>query len=38
MPDGSVVTFDANSGLYTFRFDDSAPMPAPEPWPLTPPR
>lgn len=36
MPDGSLVTFDGASGLYTFRFDATDPMPAPEPWPLKP--
>ncbi len=34
MPDGSLVTFDGNYGLYTMRFDPSRPAPAPEPWPL----
>ncbi|MGQ0535150.1 MAG: hypothetical protein ACT4PT_03660 [Methanobacteriota archaeon] len=32
--DGTMVTFDANAGLYTFRFDASRPAPAPEPWPI----
>lgn len=36
MPDGSLVTFDSNTGLYTFRFDADRPMPAPEPWPVAP--
>lgn len=34
--DGTFVTFDSNSGLYTFRFDDTNPMPAPLPWPSLP--
>lgn len=34
--DGTLVTFDSNSGVYTFRFDASRPMPAPEPWPIRP--
>lgn len=36
MPDGTLVTFDGSSGLYTFRFDASRPMPSPEPWPIEP--
>lgn len=35
-PDGSLVTFDSMSGLYTFRFDASDPAPSPEPWPVEP--
>ncbi len=34
MPDGTVVTFDGNAGLYVVDFDEDAPMPAPEPWPV----
>lgn len=37
MPDGTLVTFDSNSGLYTFRFDASRPMTPPVPWPISPP-
>lgn len=32
--DGTLVTFDTNSGLYTFRFDASRPMEPPAPWPV----
>jgi len=31
-PDGTFVTFDSNSGVYTARFDASNPMTPPEPW------
>lgn len=31
---GTLVTFDSNSGVYTFTFDATDPAPAPEPWPL----
>lgn len=34
MPDGSLVTFDSNSGLYTFRFDATRPSTPPAPWPI----
>jgi hypothetical protein len=34
--DGTLVTFDSNTGLYTFAFDATDPAPPPEPWPLTP--
>ena len=34
--DGTLVAFDSNSGLYTFRFDASNPAPAPEPWAIDP--
>ncbi|HEX9817022.1 MAG TPA: hypothetical protein VGB18_08580 [Candidatus Thermoplasmatota archaeon] len=34
--DGVLVTFDGASGIYTLRFDESNPMPAPEPWPIDP--
>ena len=34
MPDGTLVTFEGASGLYSIRFDASKPMPSPEPWPL----
>ncbi|HVM45730.1 MAG TPA: hypothetical protein VM582_07315 [Candidatus Thermoplasmatota archaeon] len=37
-PDGSLVTFDSNSGLYVFRFDATRPAPSPEPWPIVPPK
>lgn len=33
--DGSLVTFDSNSGLYTFRFLPEHRAPPPEPWPLS---
>lgn len=36
MPDGTLVTWDANSGIYTFRFDAHDPAPAPQPWSLEP--
>lgn len=36
-PDGVLVTFDGASGLYTLSYDASAPMPAPEPWPVEDP-
>ncbi len=36
MPDGTLVTFDSNSGLYTFRFTETLPAPPPEPWPVEP--
>lgn len=32
MPDGTLVTFDGNSGLYTLGFDATRPAPAPTPW------
>lgn len=38
LPDGTLVTFDSNSGLYAFRFDASRPAPSPEAWPLAPPQ
>lgn len=34
MSDGTLVLFDATSGLYTVRFDDTNPAPPPTPWPL----
>ena len=37
-PDGTLLTFDSNSGLYLFRFDATRPAPSPEPWPIVPPR
>jgi hypothetical protein len=33
-PDGVLVIYDANTGLYTARFHDENPAPAPEPWAL----
>jgi hypothetical protein len=36
LADGTLVTFDSNSGLYTFRYDATRPMPAPTPWPIAP--
>ncbi|MFA5861035.1 MAG: hypothetical protein WDA16_05010 [Candidatus Thermoplasmatota archaeon] len=36
LPDGTLITFDSNSGLYAFRYDESKPMPAPTPWPIEP--
>ncbi len=33
-PDGILVVYDAHTGLYTVRFHDENPAPAPEPWPL----
>lgn len=35
-PDGTLVTFDGNSGAYTFRFDPDRPAPPPKPWPIDP--
>jgi hypothetical protein len=35
--DGTLVTFDGASGVYTLRFDEARPMPAPEPWPIEDP-
>jgi hypothetical protein len=35
--DGTLVTFDSNTGLYAFRFDAADPAPSPAPWPLSPP-
>lgn len=34
MPDGTIVTFDGNAGLYTVTFDATNPMPTPSPWPI----
>ncbi len=34
--DGTLVTFDAGSGLYAFTFDEAMSLPAPEPWPIEP--
>jgi hypothetical protein len=34
--DGTLLTFDGNGGLYTFRFDATRPAPPPTPWPLGP--
>ena len=34
--DGTLVTFDTNSGLYTFRFDATRPMEPPAPWAVEP--
>lgn len=34
MSDGTLVLFDATSGLYTVGFDDTNPAPPPTPWPL----
>jgi hypothetical protein len=36
LADGTLVTFDSNSGIYAFRYDESSPMPAPAPWPILP--
>lgn len=36
LPDGTMITFDSNSGLYAFRYDEAHPMPAPTPWPIKP--
>ncbi len=35
-PDGVMVSFDANSGVVVFRFDDTQGAPAPDPWPVQP--
>jgi hypothetical protein len=32
--DGTIILFDATSGVYTVRFDPSYPAPPPPPWPL----
>lgn len=37
LPNGDLVTFDSNSGLYVFRFDATRPAPAPTPWPIEAP-
>lgn len=38
LSDGTLITFDSNSGLYAFRFDATRPAPPPAPWPIeTPP-
>lgn len=34
--DGTMVTFDSWTGLWTFRFDAADPAPAPQPWPIEP--
>ncbi len=34
--DGTMLTFDSSTGLWTFKFDASDPAPAPEPWPIVP--
>ncbi|HWG91425.1 MAG TPA: hypothetical protein VNZ52_11315 [Candidatus Thermoplasmatota archaeon] len=31
-PDGTLTIFDSLSGVYTVRFDETRPAPAPEPW------
>lgn len=36
--DGTMVTFDSWSGLWTFKFDAATLAPAPEPWPISPVR
>jgi LVIVD repeat-containing protein len=36
LDDGSLVTFDSNTGLYVLRFDATRPAPSPEPWPIEP--
>ncbi len=33
---GTLVTYDSNSGVYTFTFDADRPAPPPEPWPIEP--
>ncbi len=35
--DGTLVSYDSFSGLWTFKFDASAPAPTPLPWPIVPP-
>jgi hypothetical protein len=35
--DGTMVTFEATSGVITFRYDATRPMPSPEPWPIPKP-
>ena len=35
--DGTMVTFEASSGVITFRYNETEPMPAPEPWPIPKP-
>lgn len=32
--DGTIILFDATSGVYTVRFDATYPAPPPSPWPL----
>lgn len=33
---GTLATFDGNTGVYTFRFDESVEVPTPEPWSFDP--
>lgn len=35
--DGTMVTFEASSGVITFRYNETEPMPSPEPWPIPKP-
>lgn len=34
--DGSLLSFDAWTGLWAYRFDAAQPAPAPDPWPVEP--
>lgn len=34
LPEGILITFNSNSGVYVFTFDESRPAPSPEPWPV----
>lgn len=36
-PDGTILTFDSFTGIWSFRFDATMPAPSPEPWPIVPP-
>jgi len=33
---GTLATFEGNTGIYTFTFDRQTPVPLPNPWPLDP--
>lgn len=36
LPDGTLLVFDARTGMYAVQYDAARPAPAPEPWPLGP--